>query len=283
MKPTVPALVVCTATGNLAEALPRISRWQALASFEWPLVIVENGGVTDLRPSDGTFTIERRAEWLGSVPAMALAMHVARKQYGKAAEVVCAFHDDLEIDEDAWDAQILGHFGVRQPCGLAGFSGATGLGSVDLYTTPYSPMQLARHDFRSNLRDAEAHGVRGLRLERVVCHDGFALIGRAAWWLWGKRGSGKAGIPPWEQLQALGMKHHAYDSAMGLLAHLAGWESWYLPIGCHHLGGRTAVANRAYQAWAESQEVGGDHGFWEQAHRALYELGRGVLPLRVGR
>ena len=99
MKPYVPALVVCTATGNLAEALPRIARWQALASFDWPLVIVENGGVTDLRPAEGTFVVERRAEWLGSVPAMALAMDCARQQYGKDA-LAAAHPGAILIDDD---------------------------------------------------------------------------------------------------------------------------------------------------------------------------------------
>jgi len=40
-------------------------------------------------------------------------------------------------------------------------------------------MQLARQDFRSNLREAELHGIRSLKAERVICHDGFSLIGRA--------------------------------------------------------------------------------------------------------
>ena len=283
MKPYVPALVVVTATGNLAEALPRIARWQSLASFDWPLVIVENGGVTDLRPDAQSFIVERSQAWLGSVPAMSLAMQAARLRFGQRADVVVALHDDVEIDQEGWDAEVLSHFANHPRCGLAGFSGALGLGSDDIYQAPYSPMQLARQGFRSNLREAEAHGIRSLQAERVICHDGFSLIGRASWWLYGKKGSGKSAMPPWEVMTAAHMMHHGQDSLMGLLAHQAGWESWYLPVACHHLGGRTAVANRRYTDWALTQEVGGDQGYWEQSHQVLYAMGQGILPLRIAR
>jgi len=283
VKPYVPALVVATATGNLADALPRIAGWQAKASFDWPLVIVENGGRTALRPEATCFTIERRNEWLGSVPAMNVAMQAARGLYGQRAEVVVALHDDVEIDQEGWDAEVLNHFALHPQCGLAGFSGALGLGSDDIYSAPYSPMQLARRDFRSNLREAESHGIRSITPHRVICHDGFSLIGRASWWLWGKKGSGRAQSTPWDVLVAAKYVHHAYDGALGLLAHQAGWESWYIPVACHHLGGRTAVANTAYIEWAMTQEPGGDAGFWNLSHLKLYDLGRGILPLRVER
>ena len=281
MKPYVPALVVCTATANLAEALPRLDRWRSLGAFEWPLVIVENGTVTDTKLSDGRFLIDRTPHFLGSVGAMARAVHCVRLAYGTATEILVALHDDVEILEEGWDAQVLDLFASNAKCGLAGFSGAAGLGSDDIYQTPYDPMQLARQGFRSNLVDAEAHGRRSFRTERVVCHDGFSLIGRASWWLWGQDSRRRGLGTPWDQLRQVGMQHHGYDSALGLLAHLAGWESWYLPVKCQHLGGRTAVANQDYQAWAQQQVEGGDQGFWQEAHRALYELGRGTLPLRV--
>lgn len=279
MKPSTPLLLVVTATANLAEAKPRIERWRELGSFEWPLIIVENGGVTEHRVDDGPTIITRTADWLGSVPAMTKGIALARETYRPL--VIAALHDDLEIHEAGWDVRVLDHFTQHKGCGLAGFSGALGLGADDLYQVPYQPMQLARRDFRSNLEDAEAHGIRSTTAERVACHDGFSLIGRASWWYWGTKGDGSGGKLPWEQLTALGMRHHAYDSAMGVLAARAKWESWYLPIACRHLGGRTAVANHEYQQWAMTQVDGGDAGFWHAAHQQLYELGRGVLPLRV--
>ena len=145
-------------------------------------------------------------------------------------------------------------------------------------------MQLARRDFLSNLDDAEQHGTRSLTPQRVACCDGFSLVGRATWWRDGTPGPaarrGLVSVPrPWSYMVDEGLKHHAYDSYMGLLAARAGWETWYQPVACAHAGGRTAVANAAYAAWAAPQ--GGDMAFWEQAHRKLYDDGRGVLPLRI--
>lgn len=280
MKPSTPLLVVVTATANLAEAKPRIERWREYGSFEWPLIIVENGGVTEHRVDDGPTVITRTPDWLGSVPAMTKGISLGRELHQKAT-VIAALHDDVEIHERGWDVRVLDHFLQHPRCGLAGFSGALGLGADTIYLDPYQPMQLARRDFRSNLVDAEAHGVRSIKAERVVCHDGFSLIGRASWWFWGTKGNGKSGLPPWDRMTGLGLKHHAQDSMMGLLAAIAGWESWYLPVACRHLGGRTAVANAAYAEWAMAQVQDGDAGFWRAAHEQLYELGRGVLPLRV--
>lgn len=281
MKPYTPLLVVITATANLLEATPRLLQWRDLASFSWPLIIVENGGVTEGYVNEGSTVIVRTHEWLGSVPAMTKGVALARELYKPL--VVAALHDDLEIHERGWDVRVLDHFTQHKQCGLAGFSGATGLGSDTIYLDPYDPMQLARQGFRSNLVDAEAHGERSTRVERVACHDGFSLIGRANWWFWGTQGDGKREGLPWEQLVVAGVRHHCYDSIFGILAAKAKWESWYLPIACQHLGGRTAVANEKYQQWAMGQVDGGDAGFWHRAHQVGYEMGRGILPLRRGR
>ena len=101
-------------------------------------MIVENGGVTDLRPDAGSVVVERTPQWLGSVPAMARAMLAAQMKFGQRAEVIVALHDDVEIDQAGWDAEVLSHFATHPQCGLAGFSGALGLGSSDIYQAPYS-------------------------------------------------------------------------------------------------------------------------------------------------
>jgi hypothetical protein len=115
----------------------------------------------------------------------------------------------------------------------------------------------------------------------VICTDGFSLIGRASWWLNGEGPAPKKKpvALPGDYLASKGVKHHAYDSWMGLLAARAGYETWFCPMACHHAGGRTAVANPQYSAWAS--QFGGDGQFWENAHRLCYEDGRDLLPLRV--
>lgn len=268
MKPWTDQLVVVTATANLAAAAPFIESWQQTASFEWPLVIVVNGSADEGMISAEKVLVVRRQQFMGSVPAFAAGVDAAR--YFPKARVLACLHDDLELREPGWDAQVIAKFG-DQRVGLAGFSGAEGLGSLALYKGPYDPMQLAREGFMSNLPDAEAHGRRELTARRVACCDGFSLIGRAQWW-W-RRDS------PWPQMVDAGVLHHAYDSLMGAFAARAGYETWYLPMRCWHAGGRTAVANADYAKWAAPQ--GGDQAFWQQAHAWGYEEFRDVLPLRV--
>ena len=74
---------------------------------------------------------------------------------------------------------------------------------------------------------------------------------------------------PWTVLENLGIRHHLYDGLLGCLAKRYGWETWFLPVHCHHLGGVTAVGDQGYQAWAKTQTDGvGDQAFWAQ------EIGR---------
>jgi hypothetical protein len=261
-------LVVVTATTDRARSAKCIESWGTV-----PVVIVDNGGT---RP------------YLGPVLAFRLGVDQALDQFPDA-EIIACFHDDLEIHDPLWDAKVLRHF-YRQPaCGLAGFGGAIGLGCDNLYTVPYDPMQLARIGFRSNMSNAEAHGMRSLLTERVACLDGFSQIGRRAFWE-GCRAAmgpwigvvGPAVQPrPFTYLDSLGVVHHFYDGMLGCLAARYGWETWYLPIACHHFGGQTAVGDRGYQAWAETQAAGGDQGFWKEAHRLGYDTFTDVLPLRV--
>lgn len=199
-------------------------------------------------------------------------------------DLICCFHDDLEILDSQWMDRVRGYFAANPSMGLAGFGGAVGLGDEDLYHTPYRPEQLARKGFRSNMVDAEVHGIRSLLSERVACLDGFSQIGRREFWE-GQRAPhslGNAGWEgPWAELESLGIVHHLYDGLLGCIAARHGWETWYLPIACKHYGGSTAVGDPGYQQWATTQVSGGDHGFWEAAHRIGYDSFRDVLPLRV--
>jgi len=198
------------------------------------------------------------------------------------AEIICALHDDLEIQQEGWVEEVERLFRRRLTCGLAGFGGAVGLGSDQIYQTPYDPMQLARIGFRSNLVDAEVHGLRSVLSERVACLDGFSQIGRREFFEgWTSTGGPQHHERPWEYLDGHGIVHHCYDSLLGCLAARLGWEAWYLPIRCRHYGGQTAVADAGYQSWAKQQIPEGDQGYWQQSHKRGYELFRDVLPIRV--
>lgn len=202
----------------------------------------------------------------GVVPAFASLVNHALQG---GAEIIACLHDDLRIDKEGWDLDVLTHFEREPRCGLLGFSGADGLGEMTIYLDPYDPMQLARQGFFSNMQEAEKHGRREPFRRRSACCDGFSLIGRREFFQ-----------EAWQRLERLRIRHHFYDSWLGGEAHRKGWETWFLPIACHHAGGVNSVSP-AYQEWASGQIKDGDHGFWQEAHRIGYEDLRGVLPIRV--
>lgn len=265
-------LHIVTASTNVEQAAECVDSWLKHASTPIKTLIVVNGGDTD-------------EQYLGTVPAFRKG--VDQILADTDADIIACFHDDLLILEDGWDEKVLRYFDRYPQIGLAGFGGAKGLGHYGLYEVDYNPMHLARNGFRSDLVDAEVHGMRSLLPEPVACLDGFSQIGRRDFWL-GLQGFlgeseeiGAQRARPWTVLEQLGIIHHGYDGMLGCLAARYGWQTWYLPVRCKHYGGRTAVGDVGYQAWARSKHLEGDHGLWEQAHKIWYEAFKDVLPLRV--
>lgn len=271
-------LVVVTASAGILRAQRCIETWGDV-----PIVLMRNGGDRADVPAAWTGRVATldlsTNDYLGCVPAFRAALGAALTLFPET-EVFACLHDDLEIHDPGWAATVVRHFARTPACGLAGFGGAIGLGDADLYQKPYAPMQLARVGFRSNLVDAEVHGIRSLLPERVACLDGFSQIGRRDFWC-GRHGNGTLDLPPWSVLDELGIVHHFYDSLLGAMAARYGWETWYLPVRARHLGGQTAVADRHYQEWADRQVDGGDQAFWRHSHQIGYEEFRDILPLRV--
>ena len=276
MKPFLDSLCVVTATTDLARSKDCIDSWHARAAYDWPFSLILNGR-TDGEPH------------LGVVPAFAQGMTAA---LATPAQIICCLHDDVLIEEDGWDARIVEWFEQHPACGLAGFGGGRGLGAADIYQVPYDPMQLARQDFISNMRDAEAHGRRVTEATRVRCLDGFSQVGRREYWqhchvtkLRQLGRSNRLAAPDapnlFQRLADLGVVHHAYDAALGCYAARMGWQTWMLPVACHHFGGRTAVADQDYHRWAKGQHPDGDQGFWQRAHKLVYEEFRDQLPLHA--
>jgi hypothetical protein len=242
-------------------------------------VIVGNGqGVEAKYTTDQGDSFLVTPNYLGTVPAFRQGVDYVLDN--RSDEILCCLHDDLEILDPAWVSKVEQHFRRYPKCGLLGFGGAIGLGSDQIYKTPYDPMQLARIGFRSNLVDAENHGMRSLLAEQVACLDGFSLIGRRDFFL-GLDRYGKKHERPWTYFEDQGLYHHAYDSLLGAYAKRLDWEVWYLPIRCKHYGGQTAVGDKGYQAWALTQIPEGDKGFWLQSHQRGYDLFQDVLPIRV--
>jgi hypothetical protein len=289
-------LAIVTATTDPERAAACIQSWEDHAIGPFDLTIVVNGRGLDWDP-EAAETTQLQARWivvpsyLGTVPAFKVGTHARLdiQTDGPLPDVIACLHDDFQIDSPGWDEKVLRHFERYPNCGLAGFGGAVGLGDIDIYKKPYDPMQLARIGFRSNLDDAEKHGLRSMLAEQVACLDGFSQIGRREFFDGYRLYEGhahrlvrySADNRPWTVLEKLGFVHHFYDGALGCLAKRYGWQTWYIPVRGHHFGGRTAVGDQGYAAWAKTQTPEGDQGFWQAAHRIGYESFRNELPIRL--
>jgi hypothetical protein len=291
-------LYVATATVDPARTHPYWKSWREKANIPFVGSVVVNGFRGELE--EGVAGDLRRlghqvlsSEILGVVPAFSLAL------LGLPDEAVIAlFHDDLRIDEEGWDETVERFFQEHPKAVLAGLGGAYGVGRRGMYwcqdhagsavgdfvgecsftfqeSTPcgkgvrFDPMTLARHHFMSNMVNAEAHGERVHTARPVAVLDGFSLIGRG-WFI--KRLLAELG--------KMGVIHHAYDCYAGVLARRLGMQTWLIPVACHHAGGQTAVGSAEYQKWAQERH-GGDQQIWLDAHRAVWEASRDVLPFDV--
>lgn len=285
-------VAVVTATLDLERARECIESWRWATGDSYDLYAVlqcappSDGWRINPYERGGVQALLQVAEIQGVVPAFA---HGVQKALDTGAEIIACFHDDLLIEEP-WIARTRALF-TDSRVGLIGFGGAVGLGSDLLYQTPYDPMQLARQGFISNMRDAEAHGVRCTQPMQVACLDGFSQVGRREFW----EGRAAAAATPVVQcptctakgfkpsaataccsfcdgqennqietqrnlfslMQSWGVVHHFYDGMLGCFARRLGWEVWMLPVACHHYGGRTAVGDHRYLEWANAQAAAG--------------------------
>lgn len=277
-----PRFTIVTATAWHGRTLECLESWD-LQATDGSVVVSQRQGWEAGAP--GTAVACAVPDYLGPVPAFKLGVDLALQITAPDGVIAC-LHDDLLIEEENWGAKVMAFFNQHPEVGLVGFGGGRGLGSDDIYQAPYSPMQLARQDFVSNMRDAEAHGRRVTVPTRVACLDGFSQIGRVAFWR-GRSARVDLGRPDQPSLWLLeqqGVVHHAYDAFLGAHANNRGWQVYMLPIACHHYGGQTAVGDAGYAEWAKRQtgeHQGGDAQFWQESHRIVYDLLRGVLPIRI--
>jgi len=190
---------------------------------------------------------------------------------GGLPDLLAFLHDDVTIEQTFWAGDVFRHFDTNSRCGLAGFGGGLGFADRDIYKTPYRLQQLPRHDFISNMREAESHGRRVTVPTRVAALDGFSLIIRRE--LYEQCGG-------WEQCLKDGIPFHMYDAWISCMAARYDWETWMLPIACHHAGGSTSVL-MAEQYERCVKELGYRDGqeLYDDAHRRIYDLFRDVLPI----
>jgi hypothetical protein len=197
------------------------------------------------------------------------------------APVIAFLHSDTEIFEQGWDSRVLKEFD-DPAVGVVGFGGAVQLGEDDIYKKPYEMHQLRRIGYMSNTNDAETHGSRFEGECDVATLDGFALIVRRElldrWAIIG-HGSRFASTQlfGWPVQQ---MPFHNYDNALCIEAARQKYRVRLVGVRCHHHGGRTTVTT-AYDEWSRRVLGKPDSEVHADSHRVLYEMGRGILPIRV--
>ena len=178
--------------------------------------------------------------------------------YQRTNEPILAhMHDDLFINETGWDERVLKQF-EDPTVGVVGFAGAPGIGHPDMYRQPYVGASLGRVGFKSNLRNAEAHGARFNGECDVAILDGLALFIRRE--LLDRTGGWPLGTP---------IGYFMYDAWICLEARRLGYKIRLVGIACDHLSGRSTGLNPNLRA------------DWEASHRYVWDNFKDVLPARV--
>lgn len=252
-----------------------------------PVLIVDNGSRRPVREwivglRDGDFVI-RNEENVGVLPALNQAWQVLKN----TTDYIFFTHNDMMMYEQNWDDKLVRVLtekdaqrvhGDDQGIGVAGFYGAKGIGTEDIYKSHYYIHQLIRMGNISGCMrmDPSVHGFRPPRgeVEEVAVMDGFSLI--VATRLLNKIGGFDRSFPI----------HHNYDNDICLESLDKGFRNIVISMDAQHLGGRTDVG----EDWATpfgktKQQVHTD------AHPVLYEKWRpekvrdGIhkicLPVRV--
>ena len=155
-------------------------------------------------------------------------------------------HNDVLVLEEGWDvklARILEHENNRidipgiKKVGVAGFYGAKGIGTPDIYHSPYSMQQMIRLENVSNCnRMDKIHGYRNIRngeVEDVAVMDGFSLIVNMD--LLNTIGGFDRSYPP----------HHMYDNDICMESMDKGFRNIVVAMDAQHIGGQTDVK----EAW----------------------------------
>lgn len=238
--------------------------------------------INGLDPEDPAIVVVETEQYLSPVEAMAVGARSISHDIG----VFAFLHDDCIMEQRGWDRVILEFFADRPRCGLVGFGGGVGFAYIDIYKVPYDYRQLARVDFVSNMREAESHGRRVSKPVRVAALDGFALVTSREFYERAGcpivRGSGGERVGAWDVCLGNGVPYHMYDAWISCRAAELGYETWMLPVACHHQGGQTSVGRQTdYEKVVTRLGYANSQDLYDQAHRRIYDRFAGTLPIRV--
>jgi len=165
-------------------------------------------------------------------------------------------HSDIEMFEQGWDTKIKKILGALGSVGVAGFFGASGIGTPDIYRSPYRMQQLVRVGTMAGDRcrlDPQVHGHRQFaeEFQRCAVLDGFSLIARHSLEFWNES------------------VHHNYDNNLCLDSLDQGYQNIVINMDVIHYGGRTDVGEDWATAFGKTKAE-----IHAESHLPLYEKWR---------
>ena len=254
-------LIVCTGE---PENLVNVRSWLDTAEDDHGSVRIVADGLSPQQISDAKPQFNYVADHVDKGGPVASLQHGYERTRGP---ILAYIHDNVIIHEKGWDRRVMREF-ADPAVGVVGFGGATGLGAVDIYHTPYRIHQLARFGYASNVPDWQTHGLRFAGERDVAVLDGFSIIVR-------RELLDKAGGWPIKKLV-----FHNYDFWLCCMARRLGYRVRQVGVACHHLGGRNST-RPTYNGWLSRKLGKTDSDVHREAHEYVYEEFRDVLPIRV--
>lgn len=214
-------------------------------------IIVDNGSEPKVRDwligLSGDDMVIRNSENVGLPKALNQARSIATTDY------IFNTHSDLMMYEQDWDQIIEDCINEAGNVGVAGFFGALGIGTSDLYKSPYQMQQLVRVNTlsgdRCKLNPAIHHQSQfNQRYAKCAVLDGFSLIARRELKFWDKS------------------VHHQYDQNLCLESINNGFQNIVINMDVDHIGGQTDVGEDWASPFGKTKQQ-----IHEESHIPFYE------------
>lgn len=225
----LPSIDICIPVLNQPEATQEtLNSLKATQKFDNRYIIVDNGSNPPVRQwlqgLSGDDIVIRNSDNVGLPKALNQALQISKADY------VFNTHSDIHMYEQDWDEKTSKAIQEAGNVGVAGYYGAMGIGSPDIYRMPYSFTQMVRTNPIAGDRcrqDPRIHGHMQFKQDWVECAvlDGFSLIVK-----------NDRSIKFWSE-----SVHHMYDNDICLQAIDKGMKVITINMDVEHYGGKTDV------------------------------------------
>lgn len=246
---------ICIPTLNQREAAQNsFSSLKARQKNDNRYIIVDNGSTPPVREwligLSGDDIVIRNDENVGLPKALNQARVVSKADY------IFNTHSDIYMFEQDWDEKVAQAIEEAGNVGVAGFFGAMGIGTSDIYHSPYLMQQMVRTNTISGNRcklNPAIHGQMQFSQLWLQCAvlDGFSLIC-------------KKELKFWQD-----SVHHCYDNQIALESIDRGLKNICINLDVDHLGGKTDVGEDWASPFGKTKQQ-----IHEESHLPFYEYWR---------